>query len=44
MNSEIEHSVVMDDSQILDIARLEDSLIGSEAVVQRTRVRPAPCG
>jgi glucose-1-phosphate thymidylyltransferase len=40
VNSEIEHSVVMDDSQILDIARLEDSLIGREAVVRRTRLRP----
>ena len=25
---------------MLDIARLEDSLIGREAVVQRTRIRP----
>jgi glucose-1-phosphate thymidylyltransferase len=40
VNSEIEHSVVMDDSKVLDIPRLEDSLIGREAVVQRTRVRP----
>ena len=27
--SEVEHSVVMDGSSIIDIARLEDSLIGS---------------
>jgi glucose-1-phosphate thymidylyltransferase len=40
VNSEIEHSVVMDDSKVLDIPRLEDSLIGREALVQRTRVRP----
>ena len=40
LNSEIEHSVVMDDSRIIDILRLEDSLIGREAVVQRTHVRP----
>ena len=40
INSEIEHSVVMDDSKILDIARLEDSLIGSDAVVTRSRQRP----
>jgi glucose-1-phosphate thymidylyltransferase len=40
VNSEIEHSVVMDHSQVLDIPRLEDSLIGREAVVRRTHVRP----
>jgi glucose-1-phosphate thymidylyltransferase len=40
VNSEIEHSVVMDHSQVIDIPRLEDSLIGREAVVQRTNVRP----
>jgi glucose-1-phosphate thymidylyltransferase len=39
-NSEIEHSVVMDDSSVHDIPRLEDSLIGREAVVRRTHVRP----
>ncbi len=39
-NSEIEHSVVMDRSSILDIARLEDSLIGSDAIVSRSRQRP----
>ena len=30
----------MDDSQVLDIPRLEDSLIGREAVVRRTQSRP----
>ena len=39
-NSEIEHSVVMDDSSIIDIPRLEDSLIGREAVVTRSQERP----
>jgi glucose-1-phosphate thymidylyltransferase len=39
-NSEIEHSVVMDGSRILDIPRLEDSLIGKEAVVTRSQTRP----
>ena len=39
-NSEIEHSVVMDDSRIIDILRLEDSLIGSDAVITRSRTRP----
>jgi glucose-1-phosphate thymidylyltransferase len=40
VNSEIEHSVVMDRSRIVDIPRLEDSLIGREAVVARTQQRP----
>ena len=40
VNSEIEHSVVMDDSSVHDIPRLEDSLIGREAVVRRTQSRP----
>lgn len=39
-NSEIEHSVVMDESRIIDVPRLEDSLIGSDAVVVRSRQRP----
>jgi glucose-1-phosphate thymidylyltransferase len=40
INSEIEHSVVMDASRVIDIPRLEDSLIGTDAVVTRTRQRP----
>jgi glucose-1-phosphate thymidylyltransferase len=40
VNSEIEHSVVMDLSRVVDIPRLEDSLIGTDAVVQRSRNRP----
>ncbi len=39
-NSEIEHSVVMDHSQVVDIPRLEDSLIGHSAVVVRSQQRP----
>lgn len=39
-NSEIEHSVIMDGSSIVDVPRLEDSLIGREAVVTRTQTRP----
>ena len=39
-HSEVEHSVVMDDSSVIDIARLEDSLIGSNASVQRSRQKP----
>jgi glucose-1-phosphate thymidylyltransferase len=40
VSSEIEHSVVMEASRIIDIPRLEDSLIGREAVVTRTQRRP----
>jgi glucose-1-phosphate thymidylyltransferase len=39
-NSEIEHSVVMAKSRIIDIPRLEDSLIGREAEISRSFVRP----
>jgi glucose-1-phosphate thymidylyltransferase len=39
-NSEVEHSVVMAGSSIVDIPRLEDSLIGREAVVRRSQTRP----
>jgi glucose-1-phosphate thymidylyltransferase len=38
--SEIEHSVVMEQSKVLRIPRLEDSLIGREALVTRTNRRP----
>ena len=40
VNSVIEHSVVMEGSRVVDIQRLEDSLIGRDAVVTRTRQRP----
>jgi glucose-1-phosphate thymidylyltransferase len=40
MNSEIEHSVVMAGSRIIDIPRLEDSLIGREAIISRSQDRP----
>ena len=40
VHSEIEHSVVMDGSRVLNIPRLEDSLIGREANVERTSRRP----
>jgi glucose-1-phosphate thymidylyltransferase len=39
-HSEVEHSVVMERSQILDIPRLEGSLIGSDAVVSRSKRKP----
>ncbi|MDX2379669.1 MAG: glucose-1-phosphate thymidylyltransferase [Acidimicrobiia bacterium] len=38
--SEVEHSVVMNASRIIDVPRLEDSLIGCDTVVTRTRKRP----
>ena len=40
INSEVEHSVIMERSRVVDIQRLEDSLIGKEAVVNRSRLRP----
>jgi glucose-1-phosphate thymidylyltransferase len=40
VNSEVEHSVVMDGSRIIDIPRLEDSLIGRQADVRRSQTRP----
>ena len=39
-NTEVEHSVIMARSTVTDIKRLEDSLIGKEAVVTRTQRRP----
>ena len=38
--SEVEHSVLMDTSSVTDIARLEDSLIGSDASVRRSAQKP----
>ncbi|MBL6760115.1 MAG: glucose-1-phosphate thymidylyltransferase [Ilumatobacteraceae bacterium] len=40
VSSEIEHSVLMDDSSVIDVPRLEDSLIGSHAEVMRSRRKP----
>ena len=39
-NTEIEHSIVLEQSTISDIPRLTDSLIGKEAVVRRSAARP----
>ena len=40
VNSEIDHSVVLAGSRIVDIPRLTDSLIGRDAEVSRTGARP----
>ena len=39
-HSEIEHSVIMDGARVIDIPRLEDSLIGSDAVVSQVERKP----
>src|SRR3989339_1046961 len=40
-NSEIEHSIVLENSTIKDIKRLEDSLIGQNVELCKTEKRPA---
>lgn len=40
VSSEIEHSVLMDRASVVDIPRLEDSLIGSDATVHRSQTKP----
>ena len=40
IRSEIEHSVVLEKSRIVDMARIEDSLVGKEVEVVRSRARP----
>lgn len=40
VESEVEHSVIMEGSKLLNIGRLEDSLIGREAQLVRTQQRP----
>ena len=39
-HSEMEHSVVLDGSSIIDIERLTDSLIGRDVVVTKSTQRP----
>ena len=41
VRSEVEHSVLLERSRIIDVPRLQDSLIGREAVVTRSAIRPA---
>lgn len=40
VRSEVEHSVVLDGSAIIDIPRVEDSLIGRQVTVSRSARRP----
>jgi len=40
-NSEIEHSIVLENSSIKDIRRLEDSLIGQNVQLHKTERKPA---
>ena len=40
-NSELEHSIVLENSKILDVAtKIEDSLVGKEVVIRRTDALP----
>ena len=39
-NSEIEHSVILEQSSVRDVARIADSLIGKKVEVRRSETRP----
>jgi glucose-1-phosphate thymidylyltransferase len=39
-NCEIEHSIVLEHSRIVDVPRIEDSLIGRHVEVTRSQVKP----
>jgi len=40
LRSEVEHSIVLEQSKVVDMARIEDSLIGKKVEVCRSRARP----
>jgi glucose-1-phosphate thymidylyltransferase len=40
VNSELEHSVVLEESKVFDIARIADSLIGKQVEIRRSQTRP----
>jgi len=39
--TELEHSIVLEESQLLDLPRVVDSLVGKQVVVRRRETRPA---
>ncbi len=41
IDSEVEHSVVLEHSRIIGVPRLTDSLIGRHVEITRTQQRPA---
>jgi len=40
-NSEIEHSIILENSSVRDVKRIEDSLIGQNVQIHRTEKKPA---
>ena len=40
LGSEVEHSVLLDHTRLVNIGRLEDSLVGREVEITRTERRP----
>jgi glucose-1-phosphate thymidylyltransferase len=40
VNSEVEHSIILEHSSITDIPRIEDSLIGRFVQVRRSTLKP----
>ncbi len=39
-NSEVEHSIILENSKIYDVSRLEGSLIGKGAEISKTDLKP----
>jgi glucose-1-phosphate thymidylyltransferase len=38
--SEIEHSIVLENTSIRGVGKIEDSLIGRDVVIEKSRTRP----